>query len=212
MATLPANLPDDHPRPAEVPVIGFIAHVDTYQGTKGSGVRPSIFHDYDGSRIVLKEGVVLDPDVDQGLRQLVGDDIVHTDGTTLLGADDKAGVAEIMHALTLLTTDPAIHHGPIRVAFTVDEEIARGADHFDIAHFGAAFAYTMDGSGLGEIENETFCADTATIRHRRLRRAPRVRQGQNGQRRAGGGLHRFPVSPGRASRNHGRPPGLPAPL
>lgn len=162
MATLPANLPG-HPHPDKVPTIGFIAHVDTYHATNGANVQPQMHRSYNGEKIVLKDGIVLDPKVDEGLQKLIGQDIITSDGTSLLGADDKAGVAEIMHALTLLKTDPSIHHGRIRVAFTVDEEIGRGADEFDIAHFGAKFAYTMDGSVLGEVEDETFCADSATV-------------------------------------------------
>jgi len=162
-ATLPANLPADHPAPDMVPTIGFIAHVDTYPGTPGENVKPTIFKNYDGSVIELKNDVKLDPEVDTGLKDLVGHDVIHTDGTTLLGADDKAGVAEIMHAMTVLKTSPDIYHGKIRVGFTVDEEIGKGADDFDIPHFGANFAYTMDGSRLGEVEDETFCADSAEI-------------------------------------------------
>ena len=162
-ATLPANLPADHPAPDKVPTIGFIAHVDTYPATPGANVKPQFVKNYDGGKIKLNDDLYLDPDVDEGLKKLVGKDLIHTDGTTLLGADDKAGVAEIMHAMTVLATDPSIYHGKIRVAFTVDEEIGKGADDFDIEHFGAAFAYTMDGSVLGEVEDETFCADSATI-------------------------------------------------
>lgn len=163
MATLPANLPADHPCPEKVPTIGFIAHVDTYPETCGKDVKPTLLKNYDGGIIQLNPELALDPEVDTGLKNLVGNDIIHTDGTTLLGADDKAGIAEIMHALTVLKTDPSILHGKIRVAFTVDEEIGKGADDFDIPHFGANFAYTMDGSVLGELEDETFCADAATI-------------------------------------------------
>ena len=163
MATLPANLPDDHPCPDKVPTIGFIAHVDTYPETCGKDVKPTLLKNYDGGKIQLNPDLYLDPEVDEGLKKLVGNDIIHTDGTTLLGADDKAGIAEIMHALAILQSDPSIHHGKIRVGFTVDEEIGKGADDFDIPHFGAAFAYTIDGSVLGELEDETFCADSATI-------------------------------------------------
>jgi tripeptide aminopeptidase len=162
-ATLPANLPADHPAPEKVPTIGFIAHVDTYPATPGENVKPQLVKNYDGGKIKLNDEVELDPAVDEGLKDLVGHDIIHTDGTTLLGADDKSGVAEIMHALTILTTDKSIHHGTIKVGFTVDEEIGKGADDFDIEHFGADFAYTMDGSRLGEVEDETFCADSAII-------------------------------------------------
>jgi tripeptide aminopeptidase len=166
MASLPANLPADHPAPEKIPTIGFIAHVDTYHGTSGENVKPVIRKNYRGDKIVLNEekGMVLDPAVDEGLKKLIGNDLIHTDGTTLLGADDKAGVAEIMDAVTAMVCDPSIRHGRIRVAFTVDEEIGRGADDFDLEHFGAKYAYTMDGSVLGEVEDETFCADSATVK------------------------------------------------
>jgi len=165
MATLPANLPPDHPAPDKVPTIGFIAHVDTYHATPGGGVEPRLHEDYQGGDLVQNEekGLVIKAEENEGLRKLIGDDIITSDGTTLLGADDKAGVAEIMDALTTIVCDPSIRHGGVRVAFTVDEEIGRGADGFDLEHFGAKCAYTMDGSVLGEVEDETFCADTATI-------------------------------------------------
>jgi len=164
MATLPANLPE-HRAPEKVPTVGFIAHVDTYHGTSGANVKPTILKNYQGGKIVLnaEKGVVLDPEVDEGLKKLIGNDLIHSDGTTLLGADDKAGVAEIMDALTEMVCDTSFVHGRIRVAFTVDEEIGHGADDFDIEHFGAMCAYTMDGSALGEVEDETFCADSAIV-------------------------------------------------
>ena len=157
MATLPGNVDG-------APTIGFIAHVDTYHATSGANVRPTIIENYQGQKIVLKEDLVLDPEVDEGLKKLIGQDIIHTDGTTLLGADDKAGVAEIMDAVTEMACNTSIKHGPVRIAFTVDEEIGNGADEFDIEHFGAVCAYTMDGSVLGEVEDETFCADSATVK------------------------------------------------
>jgi tripeptide aminopeptidase len=166
MATLPANLPASHPAPKKIPTIGFIAHVDTYHGTSGANVKPIIHKKYKGDKIVLNKdkGIVLDPEVDEGLKKLIGDDLIHTDGTTLLGADDKGGVAEIMDAVTAMVCDPSIHHGQVKVAFTVDEEVGRGADDFDIEHFGAKYSYTMDGSVLGEVEDETFCADSAIVK------------------------------------------------
>ncbi len=166
MATLLANLPPDFPAPDKIPTVGFIAHVDTYASTPGANVKPTIVENYQGQKIVLNEEkeMVLDPEVDEGLKNLIGNDIIHTDGTTLLGADDKAGVAEIMDAVTELACNPDIHHGEIRVAFTVDEEIGRGADEFDLEHFRAKYSYTMDGSVLGEVEDETFCADSATVK------------------------------------------------
>lgn len=165
MATLPPNLPADFPNPDAVPTVGFIAHVDTYFATPGGGVKPKIHKNYQGGDIVIneEEGYVIKAEETEGLGKLIGDDIITSDGTTLLGADDKAGVAEIMDALTAMVCNPDIHHGKVRVAFTVDEEIGRGADDFDIEHFGAFCAYTMDGSAIGEVEDETFCADTAII-------------------------------------------------
>ena len=157
MATLPGNVPG-------APTIGFIAHVDTYHATPGANVKPTLVENYQGQKIALKGDLVLDPEVDEGLKKLVGQDIIHTDGTTLLGADDKAGVAEIMDAVTEMVCDQSLKHGPVRIAFTVDEEIGHGADEFDIEHFGARCAYTMDGSVLGEVEDETFCADSATVK------------------------------------------------
>ncbi|HUX08932.1 MAG TPA: peptidase T [Acidobacteriota bacterium] len=166
MATLPANMPQDFPASEKIPTIGFISHVDTYHGTSGANVKPTIVENYGGEKIILNEekGMVLDPAVDEGLKKLIGNDIIHTDGTTLLGADDKAGVAEIMDAVTELACNPDIPHGEIRIAFTVDEEIGRGADDFDLEHFRAKYSYTMDGSVLGEVEDETFCADSARVK------------------------------------------------
>ncbi|MCP9486080.1 MAG: peptidase T [Gaiellaceae bacterium MAG52_C11] len=142
------------------PVIGLIAHVDTSPDVTGTGVTPGIHENYDGSRIVLSgdETQILDPQEQPALAEKIGHDLVTTDGTTLLGADDKAGVAEIMAAVAYLKRNPRPEHAPVRVCFTVDEEIGAGADHLDIGDFGAEYAYTLDGSGLGEIETETFNA------------------------------------------------------
>ncbi len=147
------------------PVIGLIAHVDTSPDVTGTGVAPQVHRDYDGSRIVLSgdETQVLDPQEQPTLADKVGHDLVTTDGTTLLGADDKAGVAEIMAAVAWLKRNPQPAHAPLQVCFTVDEEIGAGADHLDIAEFGAEYAYTLDGSGLGEIETETFNAWKVTV-------------------------------------------------
>ncbi len=148
------------PGAAGAPVIGLIAHVDTSPDVTGTGVTPQLHRDYDGSRIVLSgdETQVLDPQEQPALAEKLGHDLVTTDGTTLLGADDKAGVAEIMAAVAYLKRNPRPEHAPIRVCFTVDEEIGAGADHLEIEDFGAEYAYTLDGSGLGEIETETFNA------------------------------------------------------
>ncbi len=142
------------------PTIGLIAHVDTSPDVTGTGVAPQVHRDYDGSRIVLSgdESQVLDPQEQPALAEKLGHDLITTDGTTLLGADDKAGVAEIMAAVACLKRNPKPVHAPVRVCFTVDEEIGAGADHLDIDDFGAEYAYTLDGSGLGEIESETFNA------------------------------------------------------
>jgi tripeptide aminopeptidase len=153
LATLPGTVPD-------APTIGLIAHVDTSADAPGSGVRPLVHRRWNGQPIVLPgdPSQVLDPAELPELAARVGHDIVTSDGTTLLGADDKAGVAEIMAAVSHLAAHPDLPRAPVRVAFTVDEEIGRGTDHFDLEQFGAEFAYTLDGSGLGELELETFSA------------------------------------------------------
>jgi tripeptide aminopeptidase len=146
------------------PAIGLIAHVDTSPDVTGTGVDPIVHRGYDGGRIELPhEGVVLDPVELPLLAGKIGHDIVTTDGTTLLGADDKAGVAEIVAAVAYLKRHPELEHAPIRVCFTVDEEVAGGADHLDLERFGARYAYTLDGSEIGEIEAETFNASKVTV-------------------------------------------------
>lgn len=159
MASLPANTKK------EVPVIGFIAHFDTSPDMSGENVTPRIVKAYDGKDIVLNEAreVILSPADFPELLQHVGEDLIVTDGNTLLGADDKAGIAEIMSAMQYLIDHPEIEHGKIRVAFTPDEEIGRGADKFDVARFGAKWAYTMDGSEVGELEYENFNAASAKV-------------------------------------------------
>ncbi len=148
------------------PTVGLIAHVDTSSDESGTNVRPQVVRDYDGSDIVLPGDPrkVLRPSENPILAERTGHDIVTTDGTTLLGADDKAGVAEIMGAVAYLAAHPEIEHAPIRVGFTVDEEVGRGVDHFDIEEFGADFAYTLDGSEIGRIDDETFSASEVRIR------------------------------------------------
>lgn len=163
LASVPANLPAGHPAASSVPAIGLIAHMDTYFATPGGGVKPRVIESYDGSDITLGPGQVLDVTSNPNLARCVGQTLIHTDGTTLLGADDKAGVAEIMTLVAWLRDHPEFLHGSIRVAFTTDEEVGRGTEHFDVAAFGADYAYTLDGSDLGEIEDETFCADTAVV-------------------------------------------------
>jgi tripeptide aminopeptidase len=152
------------------PVVGLIAHVDTTPDVVGAGVKPLVHVDWRGDPIVLPgdERQVLDPEKLPELAARVGHDIVTSDGTTLLGADDKAGIAEIMSALAYLVRHPERPRAPIRVAFTVDEEVGRGAEEFDLAAFGADVAYTLDGSGLGELEIETFSAKSIRVTIRGL--------------------------------------------
>ncbi|MCB0376048.1 MAG: peptidase T, partial [Sinomicrobium sp.] len=159
MATLPANVTH------EVPVIGFIAHFDTSPDFSGAGVKPQIIRNYDGKDIVLnaKDNSVLSPDYFEELLHYKGQTLITTDGTTLLGADDKAGITEIVTAMEYLIHHPEIKHGKIRIGFTPDEEIGRGAHKFDVKKFGADWAYTMDGSEVGELEYENFNAAVAHI-------------------------------------------------
>ncbi|MCG9793221.1 peptidase T [Flavobacterium algicola] len=159
MATLPSNV--DH----EVPTIGFISHFDTSPDFSGANVKPQIITNYDGQDIVLnaEKNIVLSPSYFKDLLQYKGQTLITTDGTTLLGADDKAGITEIVTAMEYLINHPEIKHGKIRIGFTPDEEIGRGAHHFDVAKFGAEWAYTMDGSQIGELEYENFNAAGATI-------------------------------------------------
>ena len=158
-ATLPSNI--DH----EVPTIGFIAHMDTSPDMSGRHVNPRIVKNYDGKAIVLneKEGVILSPDEFPELLNYVGLDLIVTDGTTLLGADDKAGIAEIIDAVAWLQAHPEVKHGKVRIGFNPDEEIGKGAHKFDVAKFGCDFAYTMDGGAVGELEYENFNAASAKV-------------------------------------------------
>jgi tripeptide aminopeptidase len=148
------------------PTVGLIAHMDTSQDESGANVQPQVVRSWDGSDIVLPgdPDKVLRVDENPILAARVGHDIVTTDGTTLLGADDKAGVAEIMGAVAYLAAHPEVEHAPIRVGFTVDEEVGRGVDHFDIDAFGADFAYTLDGAELGRVDDETFSASDVRIK------------------------------------------------
>lgn len=158
MGTIPASNGCDN-----APVIGFIAHVDTSPDMSGKDVKPHIIESYDGSDIQLNGSLTMKVSDFPELKNFVGHTLVHTDGTTLLGADDKAGCAEIMTAAEYLMSHPEIKHGKIRVGFTPDEEVGRGVDYFDVQAFGADFAYTMDGSAEGELEYENFNAAAATI-------------------------------------------------
>ncbi len=160
MATLPANTDK------VCPVIGFIAHMDTSPDMSGRKVQPQIVKKYNGQDIVLnaKENIVLSPQQFPELLHYTGQDLICTNGLTLLGADDKAGIAEIVTAMEYLLAHPEIKHGKIRLGFTPDEEIGRGADHFDVKAFGADFAYTLDGGEIGELEFENFNAASAKVR------------------------------------------------
>jgi tripeptide aminopeptidase len=157
-ATLPANCD------TEAPVIGLIAHMDTSSAASGKAIKPRIVENYDGGDILLnkEKNIVMSPIKYESLSDYKGKDLIVTDGTTLLGSDDKAGVAEILTAIEKLNSGD-IKHGKIAVAFTPDEEIGRGADRFDVKHFGAQYAYTVDGGKLGEIEYENFNAAAATV-------------------------------------------------
>ncbi len=164
-ATLPAATPPGVKTATKMPTIGLLAHLDTYPGLSGSGVKPIVHQSYQGGDIRLPSdgNLVLSPRDNPELMQFVGDDIVTSDGSTLLGADDKAGVAEIVAFMKLLKSDRSIPHPRIRVGFTPDEEVGNGTAHFDVKAFGADVAYTQDGSGVAEIEDETFCADSVTV-------------------------------------------------
>lgn len=159
MATLPSNL--DY----EVPTIGFVAHIDTSPDFTGKNVKPQVHENYNGKDIILnsKDNIVLSPDYFDDLLQYKGQTIITTDGTTLLGADDKAGVTEIVSAMEFLIKNPSIKHGKIRICFTPDEEVGKGAHLFDVEKFGAKWAYTMDGSQIGELEYENFNAAGAVV-------------------------------------------------
>lgn len=158
MGTIPAT-----PGKENAPVIGFLAHVDTAPDMSGENVRPRIIENYDGKDIVLNNALTMRVADFPELSRFVGHTLIHTDGTTLLGADDKAGVAEIMTAAEYLISHPEVEHGKIRIGFTPDEEIGRGVDFFDVKAFGADFAYTMDGGYEGELEYENFNAASAKI-------------------------------------------------
>ena len=160
MASIPSNIEKD------VPAVGFIAHVDTAPDAPGCGVKPQIIENYDGTPIPLRgvPGLTLDPALFPELLDHKGETLITTDGTTLLGADDKAGVAEIMSAAQYIVEHPEFKHGPVKIGFTPDEEIGRGVVKFDVAKFGADYAYTMDGGETGELEFENFNAAAATVR------------------------------------------------
>lgn len=160
MATLPSNIDKN------VPNLGFIAHMDTSPDMTGENVNPQIVKNYDGDEIVLNKerNIILSPKDFPELKNYIGQDLITTDGTTLLGADDKAGVAEIMTAIEYLINNPQIKHGTVKISFTPDEEIGRGADRFDVEKFDADIAYTVDGGEIGELEYENFNAAYAKIK------------------------------------------------
>jgi len=156
-ATLPGNV--HH----HVPVIGLIAHMDTSPDVSGANVKTITHANYQGGDIELPSGVVIKAEDNPALGKQIGHDIITSDGNTLLGADNKAGIAEIFDAIHHLVNHPEIKHGTVRIAVTPDEEVGRGTEHFNVESFGAQFAYTIDGESLGEVEDETFCADSVTI-------------------------------------------------
>lgn len=175
MATLPANSPK-----SGVPVIGFVAHVDTSPEMSGAGVKPVVWRDWDGRDLVLPDdaSAVIRVSEHAALAGKRGQSIVTASGTTLLGADDKSGVAVAMAALEWLIAHPEVPHGAVRVAFTPDEEIGRGVRHFDVARFGARCAYTLDGEGLGRIDSETFSADSMSVTFQGFNTHPGLATGQ----------------------------------
>lgn len=175
MATIPATTTK-----TAVPVVGFVAHVDTSPEMSGAGVRPIVHHAYDGRDLVLPDDptAVLRVADAPYLGECLGHDIVTASGTTLLGADNKSGVAEIMTAAAYLMAHPEIPHGAIRIAFTPDEEVGHGTDHFDVARFGARYAYTMDGGQRGELEYESFSADAITLTFRGFNTHPGYARGR----------------------------------
>ena len=160
-ATLPGNIQREG-----VPVVGFLAHMDTSPDFSGEGVQPQFIEDYDGGTIVLnpEHGISMSPEAFPALKKYVGKTLITTDGTTLLGADDKAGAAEIITAVAYLLEHPEIQHGTIKIGFTPDEEVGTGVDHFDVEKFGADFAYTVDGGEAGEVQYENFNAAGAEVK------------------------------------------------
>ena len=165
MATLPGNVPASDPASGKVPTIGFIAHVDTSPSTSGANVKPQMIQDYQGGDIVLPgdSSVVIRDAENPELKKNIGKTIITSDGTTLLGADDKAGIAIILTAMQILLENPKLLHGDVRIAFTPDEEVGNGTKYFDTKKFRAQFAYTVDGDAPGELNKETFSANTAVI-------------------------------------------------
>ena len=191
MATIPATS-----KKKDVPVIGFIAHVDTSPEMSGAGVKPIIHSGYQGQDLVLPDDptAVLRPADTPYLKERIGDDIITASGTTLLGADNKSGVAEIVAAAEFLLAHPEIPHGTVRVGFTPDEEVGAGTKYFDVAKFGARYAYTMDGGARGEVEMETFSADAMTLTFHGFNTHPGFGKGKliNSIKIASDFIHRLP--------------------
>ena len=171
-ATLKANTKGN------IPTIGFISHYDTSPDCSGADIKPHIVNNYDGADILLDEGIISSPRKFPELLQHIGEDLIVTDGHTLLGADDKAGIAEIVQAMCWLRDHPEVKHGKIRIAFNPDEEIGMGAHHFDVEKFGCAWAYTMDGGDVGELEFENFNAASAKIQIRGISVHPGYAKGK----------------------------------
>jgi len=192
-ASLPGNLPDN----ARVPVIGFISHMDTSPAVSGANVNPIVHKNYQGGDIVLPKdpSQIIAVAKNPILKEMIGDDIITADGTTLLGSDDKSGVAEIMTMVDTLIQNPQIKHGNISLAFTPDEEVGGGIEKFDVKGFGAQFAYTVDGEALGEISNETWSARTATVTFKGKSTHPGTAKGImiNAMYALGNYLSRFPA-------------------
>ena len=165
MATIPSNIPESNPAYGKVPAIGFIAHVDTSPDASGKDVKPQVIENYQGGDIRLPgdPSMTIKESENKKLKNCIGHTIVTSDGTTLLGADDKAGVASIMTAAEYIMKNPDVLHGDIKIGFTPDEEIGKGTEHFDIQKFGADYAYTIDGELPGELNKETFSANSAII-------------------------------------------------
>src|SRR5687767_9041497 len=188
---VPGNLPDN----SKVPTIGFIAHMDTSPAVSGANVNAIIHRNYQGGDITLPNDKTQVIRVDQNpdLKNLIGDDIITADGTTLLGSDDKSGIAEIMTMIDILRQNPSIKHGNVAIAFTPDEEVGGPMDEFDIKGWGAKYAYTVDGEQLGDISNETFSARTAIVTFRGLSTHPGTAKGilVNSSYAAGDFLTRF---------------------
>jgi tripeptide aminopeptidase len=191
MATIPATTSKK-----DVPVIGFIAHVDTSPEMSGAGVKPILHRNYQGQDLVLPDDptAVLRPSDNPYLRERIGDDIITASGTTLLGADNKSGVAEIVAAAEYLLAHPEIQHGPIRIGFTPDEEVGTGTKFFDVPKFGARYAYTMDGGARGEVEMESFSADSMTFTFHGFNTHPGFGKGKliNSIKIAADFIHRLP--------------------